>query len=323
MAIFRKKATIVKQEEKLPDIKVIENEALKEVTGQNKAIRQITMALYKAKYFKALKSNLLIVGNNVAAKKIVRSVAKSLEIPYIQAKYYALDANIVCKLYENANYDLQKAQKGIIVIEDIDKRIENVLAIENFINFLESTDFSIEVTYGRNQVIMPFKTKNIMLIFLGKFDGVGKIRDKRINKTSMGFGEKVKSTNEAARITKQDIADFDIPEEVLDKIDIIVEMDRPSKEQISTRLNKSKISAFRKYQKELEKKGVSLAFDERIFDVIAESSLKSDKGGKDVIGTINYIFENITYDVLTNPGKFKKCEISLDIVKDNTKYKLS
>ena len=111
MAIFRKKATIVKQEEKLPDIKVIENEALKEVTGQNKAIRQITMALYKAKYFKALKPNLLIVGNNVAAKKIVRSVAKSLEIPYIQAKYYALDANIVCKLYENANYDLQKAQK--------------------------------------------------------------------------------------------------------------------------------------------------------------------------------------------------------------------
>ena len=139
----------------------------------------------------------------------------------------------------------------------------------------------------------------------------------------MGFGEKVKSTSEDARITKQDIADFDIPEEVLDKIDIIVEMDRPSKEQISTRLNKSKISAFRKYQKELAKKGVSLAFDERIFDVIAESSLKSDKGGKDVIGTINYIFENITYDVLTNPGKFKKCEISLDIVKDNTKYKLS
>ena len=305
MAIFRKKATIVKQEEKLPDIKVIENEALKEVTGQNKAIRQITMALYKAKYFKALKSNLLIVGNNVAAKKIVRNVAKSLDIPYIQAKYYALDANIVCKLYENANYDLQTAQKGIIVIEDIDKKIENVLAMENFINFLESTEFSIEVTYGR------------------KFDGVGKIRDKRINKTSMGFGEKVKSTSESSRITKQDLGYFYIPEEVLDKVDIIVEMDNPSKEQISTRLDKSKISVFRKYQKELEKKGVSLAFDEKIFDVIAESSLKSDKGGKEVIGTINYIFENITYDVLTNPGKFKKCEISLDIVKDNTKYKLS
>lgn len=323
MTIFRKKATIVKQEEKIPDIKVIEKEALKEVTGQNKAIRQITMALYKSKYFKALKPNLLIVGNNVAAKKIIRNVAKSLTIPYIQTKYYAIDANIVCKLYENANYDLQIAQRGIIVIEDIDKKIVNVLAMENFINFLESTDFSIEVTYGRNQVIMPFKTKNLMLIFLGKFDGVGKIRDKRINTNSMGFGDKFKSTSESSRITKQDIEEFDIPEEVLDKIDIIVEMDNPSKEQISTRLNKSKISVFRKYQKELEKKGVSLAFDEKIFDVIAESSLKSDKDGKEVMGTISYIFENITYDVLANPGKFKKCEIFLDIVKDNTKYKLS
>ena len=314
MTIFRKKAIVVKQRESVPDIKTVEKKASSVVIGQNKAVRQIVTAICKTKSFETVKSNLLVVGNQVDAKKILRSVAKSMNIPYVQAKYYTLDNNIVCKILENANYDLEVAQKGIIVIEDIDKEVNIISAMENLVNFLETTEITVQMNYGRDKVVVPFKTKNLMIVFLGNFDGIKQIRDRRKNKTSMGFGDKTKPSDEPSRITKQDITDYYIPEEVLDKIDLIVEMDNPSKEQISTRLNKSKASVFRKYQNEI---------DEKIFDLIAQSSLTSNEWGKEVSGTINYIFENITYDVLANPGKFKKCEISLDIVNDNTKYKLS
>lgn len=88
-------------------------------------------------------------------------------------------------------------------------------------------------------------------------------------------------------------------------------------------LRKSNLSIFKRYQAALRKKGITLSYDERLFDRIAEESITLDTGARELSNTVNYIFENIMYDILANPKKYSKCALDLEIVHDNTKYKLS
>lgn len=88
-------------------------------------------------------------------------------------------------------------------------------------------------------------------------------------------------------------------------------------------LRKSNLSIFKRYQAALRKKGIILSYDGRLFDRIAEESIALDTGARELNNTVNYIFENIMYDILANPKKYSKCTLDLEIVHDNTKYKLS
>ena len=114
-----------------------------------------------------------------------------------------------------------------------------------------------------------------------------------------------------------------MPEEFVGRIDTIIEMNKLTKQDLALILKKSKLSIFRRYQEELRKKGITLSYSVKIFDCIAEESLVLDTGARELSNTVNYIFENIMYDILANPGKYSKCILELDIVHDNTKYELS
>ena len=114
-----------------------------------------------------------------------------------------------------------------------------------------------------------------------------------------------------------------MPEEFVGRIDTIIEMNELTKKDLSLILRRSKLSIFRVYQTELRKKGITLSYDGRLFDYIAEESLSLDTGARELSNTVNYIFENIMYDVFANSKKYRKCTLDLDIVHDNTKYKLS
>lgn len=324
MTIFRKKVVTIREKEKNPNVRILEHEVAKGVTGQKQAVRKIITAVYMSKYLNSIRNNILIVGDKGIAKRIITKAAMKLNIPIVCEKYYALNSNIIVKLLEKTDYNIKAAERGIIVIEDIDRKVDNASVIESFINFLESSEINVQIMYGGKQVIAPFSTKHLMLIFLGEFYGLKKIRNRRVNNSSgFGFGRKESSELVPVRILKQDIAQYEVPEEIMDKIDAIVEMNNPTKQEIVARLKKSKASIFSKYQNELQKRGVELLFDDKIFGKIAESSLKADRGGKETSSIVNYVFENIIYDVLASPGKYKKCEMSLDIIEDNTKYKLS
>jgi ATP-dependent protease Clp ATPase subunit len=100
-------------------------------------------------------------------------------------------------------------------------------------------------------------------------------------------------------------------------------MNKLTKEDLSLILRKSKLSIFKRYQRELNQKGITLFFDPKLFDKIAEESLSLDTGARELSNTVNFIFENIIYEVLANPGKYTQCQLELDIVHDNTKFKLS
>ena len=198
--------------------------------------------------------------------------------------------------------------------------------LKSLLKIIEGTRIKIQdLTDPFSEEMQNFDTKNITIIFLGAFSGLDKIRDKRLNKNPLGF---VNNPNQEAnvqksRFLKQDLVEYGMPEEFVGRIDTIIEMNKLTKQDLAVILRKSKLSIFRKYQAALREKGISLTYDGKLFELIAEKSLALDTGARELSNTVNYIFENILYDVLANPNKYTNCKLSLEIVEDNTKYELS
>ena len=336
-------SNMLKKNKRLPEIKRLERDVLQCIIGQDKQVRQIITAIYRAKNFKTIKSNVLIIGNSGTGKTAtIEQIAKRLHIPYTiedatkytQEGYYGADVNdMIYNLLENAQNDFERAQNGIIIIDEIDKKaghgehdVSGTEVLKSLLKIIEGTRIKIQdLTDPFSEEMQNFDTKNITIIFLGAFSGLDKIRDKRLNKNPLGF---VNNPNQEAnvqksRFLKQDLVEYGMPEEFVGRIDTIIEMNKLTKQDLAVILRKSKLSIFRKYQAALREKGISLTYDGKLFELIAEKSLALDTGARELSNTVNYIFENILYDVLANPNKYTNCKLSLEIVDDNTKYKLS
>ena len=325
----------------LPDIKSVEKSVLQCIIGQDAQVRQIITAIYRAINFKTIKSNVLIIGNSGTGKtETIKQIAKQLHIPYTiedatkytQEGYYGADVtDMIYNLLDNADYDVEKAQNGIIVIDEIDKKagheehdVSGTEVLKSLLKIVEGTKIKISLDEFFEDTV-DFDTKNIIIIFLGAFSGLDKIRDKRLNSNPLGFQAQniAMKEKQKSKFLKQDLVAYGMPEEFVGRIDTIIEMNNLTKEDLSLILKKSKLSIFKKYRSELRKMGISLSYNTKLFECIAERSLALDTGARELSNTVNFIFENILYDILANPGKYKKCTLDLDIVHDNTKYELS
>lgn len=331
------------KKEKLPNIQKVENYVLKSIIGQDKQVRQIITAIYRSREFKSIKTNTLIIGSSGTGKTAtIKEIAKYLHIPYTiedatkytQEGYYGFDVHdMVYNLIDNANGNIELAKNGMIVVDEIDKKAGNhdehdvsgIEVLKSLLKIIEGTKMKIDMAsdvFGESNVI-DFDTKNITIVFLGAFSGLNKIRDKRLNTNQLGFLNNEKVREEKPKFIKEDLIKYGMPEEFVGRIDNIIEMNKLSKEDLAMILKKSKLSIFRRYKSELKQKGVSLSYDGKIFESIAEQSLAFDTGARELSNTVNYMFENILYDIFSYPGRYKKCELYMDIVKDNTKYNLS
>lgn len=332
-----------KRNKRLPEIKRLERDVLRCIIGQDKQVKQIITAIYRSKTFKTIKSNVLIIGNSGTGKTAtIEQIAKRLHIPYTiedatkytQEGYYGADVNdMIYNLLKNAHEDLEGAQNGIIIIDEIDKKaghgehdVAGVEVLKSLLKIIEGTRIKLpNPSDPFAEKLIDFDTKNITIIFLGAFSGLDKIRDKRLNKNSLGFcneGSNEKSIQES-RFLKQDLVKYGMPEEFVGRIDTIIEMNKLTKQDLALILKKSKLSVFGKYVEELKEKGITLTYDEKLFEIIAEKSMALDTGARELSNTVNYIFENILYDILANPNKYTNCKLLLEIVEDNTKYELS
>ena len=330
------------EEASIPSINSIEDEVLECIVGQDKQVRQIITAIYRTIEFENMKTNLLVIGNSGTGKtETVTQIAKRLNIPYTiedatkytKEGYYGNDVeNMISNLLDNANQNVERAQHGIIIIDEIDKKaghadhdISGTDVLKSLLKIIEGTTIKMynpEDPYSDEKI--NFNTKDIVIIFLGAFSGLEKIRDKRLNSTPLGFSSKTReSETTKSRYIKKDLVEYGMPEEFVGRIDTIIEMNKLNKENLVTILKTSKLSIFRIYEAELEKKGIALDYNSKLFEAIAEESLALDTGARELKNTVNYVFENIMYDVISNPGKYSKCTLDLDIVHDNTKYKLT
>lgn len=336
---------LAKKKERLPDIKRLEKDVLQCIIGQDYQVKQIVTSIYRSKVFKSIKSNILIIGKSGTGKTAtVVEIAKRLHVPYTiedatdytQAGYEGSSVNdILRNLLINANGDIEKAQNGMIIIDEIDKKSgkDNLIqrdvsgseVLKSLLKIIEGTTVKLKIGDKFTEEIIDFNTKNVTVLFLGAFDGLDKICDKRLNKKPLGFvcQEKSSENKENSKIIKKDLIDYGMIEEFVGRIDTIVEMDVLTKQILAAILKNSKLSIFRKYQAELRQMGISLEYDGKLFELIAEESLSVDTGARELSNTVNRIFENISYDIFSNKKNYTKCKLSLDIVKDNTKYELS
>ena len=336
---------------KLPRIQDVEESVLRCIIGQDKPVRQIITAIYKAIVFKQIKTNLLIIGDSGTGKtETIRQILNELNLPYTiedatkytQEGYYGADVeDMIYNLYENANKDIERAKNGVIVIDEIDKKAGNGVSGERDVSGREVLNSLLKIIEGSNVEVstdedpfsINFDTSNLIVIFLGAFSGLEEIRKKRLNSTQSGFrlngDSKVKQDT---RFLKQDLIKYGLPEEFVGRINTIVEMNKLTKQDLALILRNSKLSIFREYQRELRNRGISLYYNGKLFELIAAKSLLTDTGARELNNTVNYIFDRIIYEVLSNPqkypkkrhfDKYKKCTLDLGIVDDNSKYTIS
>ena len=322
----------------LPNIQSLEKTILDNIIGQDEQVRQIITAIYRARTFTTIKSNVLVVGKSGVGKtETVEQIAKKLGIPYTiedatrytKEGYVGADVEeIIFNLIETVPNDIRKAQNGIVILDEIDKKvghegeeISSTAVLKSLLKIIEGTKIKM-YDYVSNKII-DFDTKNITFILLGAFEGLEEIRDERLNKKQIGFKGNTEKRLQNMKFTKEDLAKYGMPEEFVGRIDTIVEMNQLTKGDLALILKKSKISIFRKYEIELRKQGVKLVYDEELFEHIAGESVALNTGARELSNTVNHIFEKILYEILAKPRKYTQCKLSSEIVKDNTKYQLS
>lgn len=327
----------------LPSISELEKIVLEYIIGQDTQVRQIITAIYRARCFRNIKSNILIIGKSGTGKtETIKQIANRLNIPYTiedatkytQEGYEGANVNdMIYNLLESADYDIEKAQNGILVIDEIDKKAGSGIAndvsgsevLKSLLKIIEGTTIILpdRGASAFSRKTLNFRTNDLIIIFSGAFSGVEKIRDKRLNKNKIGFSNEEPISDKNSRILKQDLIKYGMTEEFVSRVDTIVEMNNLSEEDLIEILKRSRLSIFRRYKNEFKRKGIKLTYTRDLFYQIAENSLALDTGARELSNTVNYIFENIIYDILSNPGKFRNCKLLKGIVTDNTKYILS
>ena len=325
------------------------------VIGQDDAKRTLSVAVYN--HYKRInnknnvesdveiqKSNVLLLGPTGCGKTLLaQTLAKILEVPFAiadattltEAGYVGEDVeNILLKLIQAADYDIAKAEKGIIYIDEIDKisrKSENPSITRDvsgegvqqaLLKIVEGTTASVPPQGGRkhpHQEFLQINTENILFICGGAFEGLEKIVKDRIGKKTIGFGAEIESKKDISKyevfekLLPQDLLKFGLIPEFVGRLPIIATLKELDKQALIDIVTKPKNALVKQYQKLFELDNVQLEFEEDALEQIVEKAIERKTGARGLRSIIEEIMRDIMFEIPSNP-KIEKCIITKETV---------